>query len=55
MNLADFIERPVWAFRQLLPLPYATTCTVDGERKSCHWWMWFGRCFAVKWSAAETA
>ncbi len=48
MDLSDFIRKPGWAFRQLLPLHYRTRYTdSDGKRHFCAWQMWLGRSFNI--------
>lgn len=52
MEPRDFIERPRWAFKQLLPLSYWTKYRVAdgserGQLRLAIWRMWFGRCFDV--------
>jgi hypothetical protein len=48
VTLRDFLERPAWALRQLLPLHYRTRYTdSDGRRHFVVWRMWFGRSFDI--------
>lgn len=46
MSPLDFIQRPKWAIKQILPLNYACHYkTESGEERFAIWRMWFGNVF----------